>query len=91
MLHAALLQLLQALVACHRRLPLAVLVRFFVTYEKLAFLAVALRFILRYFNDREDAVAFPEDSIHLFQRAVCCLRIKEPDAREYGSITGPCA
>lgn len=87
MLHTALSQSIHALVADYRRPSLAVLVRFLVTYKKLPLLTVALRFVFRYFDDREDAVAFPEDTVHLFQGAISGLWIEKPDTWEDGGIT----
>ncbi len=86
-MHTALFQHPHALIADYRRLSLAVLVRFLVTYKQFSLLTVALRFVLRYFDDRENAVAFPEDAIHLFQGTISGLGIEEPDTREDGGIT----
>lgn len=62
------------------------LLRFFVPDEKLAIFPVTLRLIFRDLDDGEDAVAFPEDTVHFFQGPIRRLRVEEPNGRKEGRV-----
>lgn len=79
--------LLQSLVTDDGSLAFPMFFRFFIPDEKLTILTVTLRFVPRNFDNRKDAVAFAEDTVHLLQGAVSGLRVEEPDNGEDGSIS----
>lgn len=86
MLHSLLTEFLNSCVADSGSLALPMLLRFFVADEKLAIFSVPLRFSFRYLDDREDAVAFPENTVHFLQGAIRRFGVKEPNGGKEGGI-----
>ena len=85
-LHSLSLQLLRTSSTDSRSLTLPMLFGFLVADKEFTFLAIALWLIFRSLHNSEDAVAFTEDRVHLFERAVCCCWKGEPDAEEYEGV-----
>lgn len=55
--------------------------------EKFALIVVHVGLLLRGFNDAENAACLPEDSVHLFQRALGSLGVEEVDHGEDNGVT----
>ena len=66
--------------------PPSMLLRLLVVDEQFSLLAIPSWFITGDFHDGEVGVAFAEDAIHLFQRAVCGFRVEEVNDWEYEGI-----
>lgn len=68
-----------------------VLLKFFDIFSlKLTMLVVTVRLVKRDRYNVEDIRRPLEDVIHLLERTVSCLGVKEPHSREDAGVTGSC-
>lgn len=85
---APVLHLLRTRMIRQHTSPPLMLLRLLVINQQLSTLPIAPRLIARDLDNREVRVAFAEDAVHFFERAVGCFGVEEVDGRDHEGVAG---